>query len=95
MLCGIGVRFNFVCDEMLGGMSDEPALRTGRCLQAFNRRKPLLASIMPAAAQRQHHDGTLIEPAPAFGQSLDDPHYVGRLHMVGVARMRGTSARKN
>jgi hypothetical protein len=52
ILCGIGVRFNFICDEMLGGVSDELALRTGRGLQAFNRRKPLLASIMLAAAQR-------------------------------------------
>ena len=50
ILCGIGVRFNFICHEMFGGVSDEPALRTGRCLQAF-----LLASIMPAAAER--HDG--------------------------------------
>jgi len=45
ILCGIGIRFNFICDEMFGRVSDEPALRTGRCLQAFNRRKPF-ASIM-------------------------------------------------
>jgi len=25
---GIGVRVNSICDEMLGGVSDEPALRT-------------------------------------------------------------------
>jgi hypothetical protein len=28
---GIGVRVNSICDEMLGGVSDEPALRTRRC----------------------------------------------------------------
>src|SRR5438093_13399580 len=28
------------------------ALRAGSCLYAFNRRKPLAASIMPAAVQR-------------------------------------------
>jgi len=55
ILCGIGVRFNFICHEMFGGVSDEPALRTGRRLLPFNRRKRLLASIMPAAAER--HDG--------------------------------------
>src|SRR5262249_46686413 len=37
----------------------------------------------------------LIEPVPVFGQSLDDPHYAGRRHVVGMARMRGNSARKN
>ena len=24
-ICGIGVRFNFICHEMFGGVSDEPA----------------------------------------------------------------------
>jgi hypothetical protein len=33
----------------------------------------------------------LIEPVPVFGQSLDDPHYAGRQHMVGMARMRGNT----
>jgi hypothetical protein len=52
ILCSIGIPFNFICHEMLGGVSDEPTLRAGKCLQAFNRRKPLLASITLAAAQR-------------------------------------------
>jgi hypothetical protein len=51
ILWGIGVRFNFICHKMFGGVRDEPALRW---LQAFNR-KSLLTSIMPAAAE--HHDG--------------------------------------
>jgi hypothetical protein len=58
---------------------------------------PLAPSILPRKRcdlVRQVID-PLIEPLPVFGQSLDDPHYAGRQHMVGMARMRGNSARKN
>jgi hypothetical protein len=34
------------------GYRGRATLRAGRCLKAFNRRKPLTASIMPAAVQR-------------------------------------------
>jgi hypothetical protein len=27
ILCGVGIGFNFICDEMLGSASDEPVLR--------------------------------------------------------------------
>ena len=40
IICRIGVRFNFICYKIFGGVSGELALRTGRCLQ----RKRLLAS---------------------------------------------------
>jgi len=33
---GIGIRVNSICDEMLAGVSDEPAVRTGRCRPSTN-----------------------------------------------------------
>jgi hypothetical protein len=42
ILCSIGIAFNFICDEMLVGVSDERA--GARCLQIFS-----FACWMPAA----------------------------------------------
>lgn len=93
MLCGIGVRFNCVCDKMLGGVSATIALEiiglpgtlTSRRIQHPRKRCGLVPQMIDP----------LIELVPVFGQSLDDSHSVGRQHMVGLARMRGNSARKN
>jgi hypothetical protein len=53
MLCGISVVFNLLGDVFaLVSISTSAALRAGRCLWAFNRRKPLVTSSIPAAVQR-------------------------------------------
>ena len=51
MLCGVSVVFNSLDDE-LGLMSCKCSSENGQVLVGFNRRKPLAASIMPAAVQR-------------------------------------------
>src|SRR5262245_51910165 len=89
---------------MFGGVSNEPALRTGQVLTSFPAKSRPFENALPlshpascrasAVILRQVID-PLIEPVPVFGQSLDDPHYAGRRHVVGMARMRGNSARKN
>ena len=46
ILCAIGILFNFICDGMLGGVSDEPALRmTGAYKLSI---EPYFASFVPA-----------------------------------------------
>ena len=35
ILFGIDVRFNFICDEMIGGVSDEPRFEDWQVLTSF------------------------------------------------------------
>ena len=94
MLCGIGVRFNFVCDEMLGGVSATIPLEIIGLRGTLTSRRT-----QHPAAQALRSRPTSDRPAHRAGASLgailDDPHSAGRQHMVGLARMRGNSARKN
>jgi hypothetical protein len=52
MLCGISVVFSSLGDVFALVSCQRGSLRPGRYLWAFNRRKPLVASSMPAAVQR-------------------------------------------
>jgi len=78
MLCGIGVRFNFVRDEMLGGVSATIALEI---IGRLERSRAAASSILQrkgCGLVPQMMD-PLIELVPLFGQSFDDSHSVGRL----------------
>ena len=70
---GIGVRVNSICDEMLGGVIDEPALRTGRCRPLDHRTglPDVLAAIHP------HFTALYAERAEQRLNSLQSGNHLG------------------